>query len=280
MKTAKTGLLAACAVVVATMGVPAMSVAAPGGQGGGKPVVGARSLGDPLLPQLGNGGYDVQHYTIKLDYDPVANRFNSAKTTIVAIASEKLQEFSLDFQDDLEVRSVTVDRRDADFRFEVATPQLSDDPVVTQPMKLVVTRAHPRDRWPDVSSPSSSSIGDPRSRSPTPTRRSRGGSRRASRSIHPARATVPSSSTSRWVPRAGSRRTTTRPTRRRSTRSSPCPTARRRSGSASSSNAPTTATGRAPGTGTRTTRPRRTSRRRPSATSRTRWGRWSRRPRA
>ena len=34
---------------------------------------------------------------------------------------------------------MTVDRRDADFRFEVATPQLSDDPVVTQPMKLVVT---------------------------------------------------------------------------------------------------------------------------------------------
>jgi aminopeptidase N len=139
MKTATTRFLAACAVVVATMGVPAQSVAAPGGQGGGKPVVGARSLGDPLLPQLGNGGYDVQHYTIKLDYDPVANRFNSAKTTIVAVASEKLQEFSLDFQDDLEVRSVTVDRRDADFRFEVATPQLSDDPDVTQPMKLVVT---------------------------------------------------------------------------------------------------------------------------------------------
>ena len=35
---------------------------------------GARSLGDPLFPQIGNGGYDAAHYTIELDYDPVDNR--------------------------------------------------------------------------------------------------------------------------------------------------------------------------------------------------------------
>ena len=35
---------------------------------------GARSLGDPILPQLGNGGYDARAYDIDLDYDPVANR--------------------------------------------------------------------------------------------------------------------------------------------------------------------------------------------------------------
>ena len=38
------------------LALPALSAAAPGK---GKPLVGARSLGDPLLPQLGNGGYDV-----------------------------------------------------------------------------------------------------------------------------------------------------------------------------------------------------------------------------
>jgi aminopeptidase N len=119
--------------------------AKPAGQGNGKPVAGARSLGDALLPQLGNGGYDVQHDTIELDYDPVANHFDDARTTIVADASAKLQEFSFDFQDDLEVLGVTVDGRAAGFRAEPATPELSDDPAVTQPMKLVVV-PHPSTR--------------------------------------------------------------------------------------------------------------------------------------
>ena len=52
-----------------------------------QPTAGARTLGDPLLPQIGNGGYDVDHYRIALDYDPVANVFNSAKTTINATAT-------------------------------------------------------------------------------------------------------------------------------------------------------------------------------------------------
>ena len=63
-------------IVLVCAGIPATVLADPGGEGGGKPVTGARSLGDPLLPQLGNGGYDVEHYTIELDYDPVANRFD------------------------------------------------------------------------------------------------------------------------------------------------------------------------------------------------------------
>lgn len=40
------------------------------GKGKGKPTAGARTLGDPLFPQIGNGGYDVKHYQIYLDYDP------------------------------------------------------------------------------------------------------------------------------------------------------------------------------------------------------------------
>ena len=110
-----------------------------------KPVAGSRSLGDPLLPQLGNGGYDVKHYRIELDYDPAANRFDEARTTIRARATKTLSEFSLDFQDDLEVTGVTVGGRPAQFGFEDATPQLSDNPAVTQPRKLVVT-PHPSTR--------------------------------------------------------------------------------------------------------------------------------------
>ena len=92
------------------LALPATAAAKPGGNGQGKPTDGARTLGDPLLPQLGNGGYDVDSYRIELDYDPVANEFNSAKTTIEATASAKLREFSLDFQD-LDVSGVTVDGR-------------------------------------------------------------------------------------------------------------------------------------------------------------------------
>ena len=44
-----------------------------------------------------------------------------------------LKEFSLDFQDVLEVTSVTVGRRPARFEFVDATPKLSDNPEVTQP---------------------------------------------------------------------------------------------------------------------------------------------------
>lgn len=67
---------------------------------------GSRSLGDPLLPLLGNGGYDVQHYDLDINYDPVANSMTST-TAIEAKATQDLSEFSLDFRG-LTVTSVTV----------------------------------------------------------------------------------------------------------------------------------------------------------------------------
>jgi aminopeptidase N len=132
--------VAVASVLLAPAAIAAQAAAEPQG----KPVAGARSLDDPLLPQLGNTGYDVEHYTIKLDYDPDANVFNSAKTKITANADRKLKEFSLDFQD-LDVSSVRVDGRQAEFSQVEATPDLSDNPDVTQPMKLVV-EPHPSTR--------------------------------------------------------------------------------------------------------------------------------------
>lgn len=57
---------------------------------------GADGLGDRLYPLLGNGGYDVQHYTIDLDFDP-ANNYIDASATIDAIATQDLAAFNLDF---------------------------------------------------------------------------------------------------------------------------------------------------------------------------------------
>lgn len=144
MKTMR-GRLTGILLVVTSLALPVAGSAQAAPPGGGTPVAGARSLGDPLLPQLGNGGYDVRHYRIDLDYDPAANRIDEARTTIRARATKSLAEFSLDFQDDLEVTRVSVGGRSAQFGFEDATPQLSDNPAVTQPRKLVVT-PHPSTR--------------------------------------------------------------------------------------------------------------------------------------
>jgi len=99
---------------------------------------GARTLGDPILPQLGNGGYDATKYDIGLDFDPTANAFDSAVTTMTARATQNLSEFSLDFQD-LAVQEVLVNGQPAGFSQVDATPDLSSDPSHSQPMKLVVT---------------------------------------------------------------------------------------------------------------------------------------------
>jgi aminopeptidase N len=100
---------------------------------------GARSLGDPLFPQIGNGGYDVKHYAIDLEYDPATNTFGEGtSTTISAKATQNLSELSLDFQD-LDVSSVLVDGEEAEFEQVEAKPDLSPEPDVIQPMKLVVT---------------------------------------------------------------------------------------------------------------------------------------------
>jgi Peptidase family M1 domain/Peptidase M1 N-terminal domain len=70
------------------------------------PTPGSRTLCDPLLPLLGNGGYDVQHYDLNINYDPVTNAMTSS-ATITAKATQDLSEFSLDFRG-LNVTSVTI----------------------------------------------------------------------------------------------------------------------------------------------------------------------------
>jgi hypothetical protein len=67
-------MIVAALLGAAVVMAPTTTGAKAGVPGKGKPSAGARSLGDPLFPQLGNGGYDVEHYTIEIDYDPVANR--------------------------------------------------------------------------------------------------------------------------------------------------------------------------------------------------------------
>ena len=69
--------------IVGVAGVYAQSAGTPG-------------LDDPYFPGLGNGGYDVQHYTIDIKVDVTGNYF-SGITTIDSIATQDLSAFNLDF---------------------------------------------------------------------------------------------------------------------------------------------------------------------------------------
>ncbi len=74
---------------------------------------GSDGLGDSLYPQLGNGGYDVQHYDIDLRFTP-ENNYIAATTVIDAIATQDLSAFNLDLHG-LNVESVSVNEAPAAF---------------------------------------------------------------------------------------------------------------------------------------------------------------------
>jgi len=81
---------AAAVAIVAALSGPAGAAAAafsPGSPG----------LGDPMFPQAGNGGYDVQHYSLTLDYTPSGNQL-SGNVAITARATQNLSRFDLDFR--------------------------------------------------------------------------------------------------------------------------------------------------------------------------------------
>jgi aminopeptidase N len=60
-------------------------------------VAGSAGLGDPYLPLAGNGGYDVRHYSLDLDYQRAGNRL-AANAVIVATATASLSRFDLDLR--------------------------------------------------------------------------------------------------------------------------------------------------------------------------------------
>jgi len=101
----KLGLAVAAVAAALVVVVPTAS-----GQG----VNGSPGSGDPFFPLAGNGGYDVSHYSLTIDYDQPANLL-SGTTVIEATATQKLRRFNLDLRDFYSVSAVTVDGRDAKF---------------------------------------------------------------------------------------------------------------------------------------------------------------------
>src|SRR5688500_116680 len=101
----------------AVMGVAAVAtslvVAAPATAA---PADGSAGLGDPYFPLAGNGGYDVRHYSLDLDYVRAGN-FLDASATITARATQDLRRFNLDLRG-FTVTRVTVNLLPATFTRE------------------------------------------------------------------------------------------------------------------------------------------------------------------
>lgn len=77
---------------------------------------GSAGLGDPLFPAAGNGGYDVSHYELTLDYEPASNQL-SGTAVIAATATQRLASFNLDLRG-FQISRLLVDGRAASFTRE------------------------------------------------------------------------------------------------------------------------------------------------------------------
>ena len=95
--------LSSAAVLLAISAAPAAAAFTPGAAG----------AGDPFYPNAGNGGYEVRHYSLKLDYEP-QNEQLAGDATISARATQDLSSFNLDLRG-FKVSSVTVDGSSASF---------------------------------------------------------------------------------------------------------------------------------------------------------------------
>jgi aminopeptidase N len=74
---------------------------------------GASGLGDPFFPRAGNGGYEVDHYRLRIHYQPGSNRLHG-RATVRATANQALSRFDLDLRG-LTINSITVNGSHATF---------------------------------------------------------------------------------------------------------------------------------------------------------------------
>src|SRR5262245_42073406 len=95
--------------------VAALFVAGPAQARQAPPSPGDPGIGDRLFPDLGNGGYDAQHYDLDMTY-PTADPAQTVdgRVTMLARATQSLSRFDLDFSGD-SVPSVRVNGAPADW---------------------------------------------------------------------------------------------------------------------------------------------------------------------
>jgi aminopeptidase N len=122
-RTTRPSTLAAALAAGALLASPLAATAAPGRPGEPRYGEGAAGAGDPYLPLAGNGGIDVQHYSLDLEYTPPApapaplqGRLEGT-ATITLEATQDLRSFNLDLRG-LTATSVVVDGKSMQFAQE------------------------------------------------------------------------------------------------------------------------------------------------------------------
>jgi aminopeptidase N len=88
--------------------------------------VGSPGSGDPFFPLAGNGGYDVRHYSLDIEYEPESDQL-TGRSVVFARATQNLRRFNLDLREFLTVSSVRVNGRRASFS-QHSEQELSIDP--------------------------------------------------------------------------------------------------------------------------------------------------------
>jgi aminopeptidase N len=97
MRLTRSALAAAVLTACLVPSTARAAVPVPAGPSDGRfALPGARGLGDRLFPDLGNGGYEVDHYDLAMAYQP-RSRLIRASTTVRARATQALSRFDLDF---------------------------------------------------------------------------------------------------------------------------------------------------------------------------------------
>jgi hypothetical protein len=96
---------------------------------------GVRRIGDAYFPGYGNGGYDVRHYDIGVEWFPDSEQL-TGRTTLRAVTDQRLSRFNLDLH--LQAQEVSVNGAPATFeqagRELVVTPS---SPLPAQSRMLV-----------------------------------------------------------------------------------------------------------------------------------------------
>jgi aminopeptidase N len=130
MRTSRLGLCLLALALVA--GITAATASA------NRYTPGAPGLGDPFFPYAGNGGYDVQSYKLKIDYDPESDLL-VGKATIVAEATQGLKTFDLDLREFLAVSRIEVGGKKG-YKMEVAEFSRDGQELVVAPRSRIKDR--------------------------------------------------------------------------------------------------------------------------------------------
>ena len=124
-------------LLIVLAAVALLAAAAPAGAT--RWVEGSPGLGDPYYPMAGNGGYDVRHYHLNLDYAPPPTNFLEGRALIVAKATENLSQFNLDFRPFYEIHSLTVNGKRASYtREDVHELVISPRPKIRKGSPIIV----------------------------------------------------------------------------------------------------------------------------------------------